>query len=100
MVTAFLVTLDPHATAPPAKIARSAINPSMVCHRRLAGTQNSNTQARAAPPRTTRWAPGNAGRASVALPTAIVVTVRVAVAVPEPMICTGLVEPKLTVGRS
>jgi hypothetical protein len=100
LVTAFLVTLDPHATALTARIARRPIDPSMARHARLRGTQNSNTQARTAPPNAILRRPGKAGRASIALPAAMVVTVRVAVAALEPVICTALVDPKLSVGMS
>ena len=98
--TTFLVTVQPHAAAPPARVAKSAAHPSQVRQLRRAGTQKSKAQARAAPPKIARRLPGNSGRASIALLAAMVVTVNEAVAALVPVICTGLVEPKLKVGTS
>jgi hypothetical protein len=60
----------------------------------------SRTPASVAPPAKYLRTPGRSGNARVPLVGAVVETVRVAVPALAPVIMTGLVEPKLTVGRS
>ena len=97
---AVLFTLDPHATTPHARTAKSAANPHIVRKRLRAGTKKSSKQASAVPPRKYRCPAARAGNATAALLAAVLNTVRVDVAALTPVICAGLVEPKLKVGVS
>jgi hypothetical protein len=73
--------------------------PTMLRHLlRRAGMPKSKMQARAAPPSVYQGNPRCIGLASGALVAAVVETVRVAVPELEPVMFTGVVEPKLKVG--
>src|ERR1035441_1145177 len=67
--------------------------------RRRVGMPKSNRQARVAPPAMYQGTPGRLGWASAALVAAVVEMVSVAVPAFVPGMTTGLVEPKLKVGR-
>src|ERR1700686_2256230 len=92
----------PHASKPPARIARKTSRPSLV---RLLRPRTgmpmpkSRTKAKVVPPAAYQRTPGRAGYARAPLVAAVVEMVRVAVPA-LPVIITGLVEPKLNVGRS
>ena len=100
LCTTVLFTLDPHATTAQMRIAKSAAIPGIVLDRRRMGTKKNSKQANAVPPRKCRRPAGRAGKATAALPAAVLNTVRAAVAALTPVICAGLVEPKLRVGVS
>jgi hypothetical protein len=67
--------------------------------RRLAGMPKSSRQARVAPPAAYQGAPGRLGGTSAPLVAADVKTVRYAVPTLVPTMVTGLLEPKLSVGK-
>jgi hypothetical protein len=80
---------------------KSTIIPSIVRQaRRRVGTPKSRIQANVAPPAAYQGTPRRFGYAKELVVAAVVVTVRVAVAVLAPLMLTGLVEPKLRVGGS
>ena len=90
----------PQASTPPVRATRSASIPSIVRQlRRHAGMPKSRMQARVAPPAAYQGTPGRLGYANAALVAAVVLMVRVAVPAVVPVMLTGLVEPKLKVGR-
>ena len=90
----------PHATAPQAKDARSISIPSIVRQlRRRAGMPKSKRQASVTPPVVYQGIAPRLGNARVALVAAVVEIVRVAVPAAAPAMLTGLVDPKLRVGR-
>jgi len=94
-----LLLLPPQAMAPLARVKRSANMPNMVRHlRRRAGMPKRRMQARAAVPVAYQRAPGRAGYSRAPVVAAVVVTVSVAVPAVVPVMPTGLVEPKLSVG--
>ena len=75
--------------------------PSIACQRRRRlGFTKSSRQASAAPPEASQDAPGCLGDASAALDAPVVLMVRVAVPAVAPVMLTGLLEPKLSVGGS
>ena len=90
----------PHARIPPAARVQSNDIPKMPTHRRLEPMQTKNMQASTPPPRENRRDAGRAGTVSAALIGAVVLMVRTAVPAPVPVIITGFVAPKLSVGRS
>jgi hypothetical protein len=85
---------------PVVRNTRNANMPSrMRKRRRRAGMPKRRRQASAAPPWYQRM-PGSAGRVRLEVVGAVVVIVSVAVPAVVPVMETGLVEPKLRVGRS
>jgi hypothetical protein len=90
----------PHATKPVAKATRSR-NATSVKRRplRRIGISKSKIQARKAPLEVSQRPSGFQGLLTAMFAGAVVVTVRVAVAGLAPVITTGLVEPKLKVGK-
>ena len=89
-----------HADIPPAKVARRNSIPSIIRQRRRrAGTPKRRMQARVAPPPAYQGTPGRLGWTRAALVAAVVEIVRVAVSAATPVILTGVVEPKLNMGR-
>lgn len=90
----------PQLMRPVVRNVRNANMPSSVRkRRRRAGMPKRRRQASAAPPWYQRM-PGSAGWAKAVVLGAVVVMVRVAVPAVVPVMETGLVEPKLRVGRS
>src|SRR5450631_1708020 len=90
----------PHANTPPVRATRNASIPSIMRSLvRRFGIPRSIRQARVAPPVAYHGAPGRLGSPRVALDAAVVLTESVAVPVVVSVILTGLVEPKLNVGR-
>jgi hypothetical protein len=75
--------------------------PSIVRQRRRrTGMPMNNKQARVAPPAAYQGAPLDLGRAKAAVVAAVVVTVKVPVPAEASVMLTGVVAPKLKVGRS
>jgi hypothetical protein len=91
----------PQARMPPLRVTISASNPSIVCHlRRCVGMPKIRMQAKVAPLTAYQAALGRL-RSSIALRVvAVVVTVSVAVSRLGPAMVSGVVVPKLKVGRS
>lgn len=93
-----LLAFPPHATKPKPKAINNA---SMACHlRRRAGIPNSNKQASAAPPPAYHGGRlDEAAEAEHGLEAAVVAMVSVALPAAPPVTLTGVVAPKLKVGR-
>jgi hypothetical protein len=82
------------------RVTRSASMANAVRHlRRLAGIPKSSTQAKAAPPHMYQRTPPGVRYTRAQPPAAVVEIVRVAVPAAVPVMLTGLVEPKLRMGR-
>lgn len=91
----------PQAKTPLVIAMRSASIPSMVRQlRRRAGMPKSSRQASVAPPAVYQGTTECLGCTSAELVAAVVVMVRVAVPAVVPVMVTGLVKPKLSVGGS
>jgi hypothetical protein len=83
------------------KMSRKMRIPSMVCLLRpRAGMPMSRTKARSVPPAVHKPPTRRLGYARAPLVEAVVVMVRMAVPAEAPVILTGLLEPKLNMGRS
>jgi hypothetical protein len=88
---------------PPVRITRKTSRPSLVRQLRpRAGMPipKNRTKARVVPPVVCQRIPGRAGNARELLVAAVVEIVRVAMPAAALVMLTGLVEPKLSVGRS
>jgi len=91
----------PQAIKPPARPMSDIPIPSMIRQlRRRFGTPKRSRQPRARLPAKYKEPPGNFGRVIAAEVAGWVVMARVAVSALTPVILTGLLEPKLNVGRS
>ncbi len=89
----------PQADTPPASAASEKTRPSVASQlRRFDRIPKSSTKARAALPAAYRRIPFGWGRARALFVGAVVVTVSVAVTADAPLIITGVVDPKLSVG--
>lgn len=90
----------PQPSTPPSNAMRATSIASNVLHlRRLAGKTNGRMQARLAPPAAYQGTPRCFGKAKAPLVGAVVLIVRVACPTVAPLILTGIVAPKLKVGR-
>jgi len=90
----------PQPTMPPVAMPDKTTMPSMIRRRRLRdGRPSINMQATVTPPAMDQRVPGRAGTVVAPVVGALVLMVRVAEPAIDPVMLTGLLEPKLSVGR-